>query len=118
MGVDEIELTELPAIDVENSRDDERTARTKSRPSVLDVPFADVEPYIVDIRHVIQDVGGTAAKIEHAIAGTSSKIGADDGALEGPGPDHALVSTKGDGHREHRSDPARSPGNRRLFNHR
>lgn len=99
--MDALELAERTGIDVEHIRDQERAARTKTCPSVFDISLAHVEPYIFDIRQIINDVTGTASKVEHPIAGARSKMVDDDRTLERPGPYDALVETKRGGPGEH-----------------
>ena len=94
MRMDEVERAELTGIDVEHVRDEEGRTVAKTRPGVVDVPLADVEPYILDVRQVIHDVTGTASDVEHAIAGARSKMVDDDRALEGPGTYDALIGPK------------------------
>ena len=89
MGVNEIELAELARVDLEHVRDDERASVAESRTSVPDVPLAEVEADVLDVRQILEDVAGTTPDVEHAIAGLRAKTIPDDRALERPGADDA-----------------------------
>lgn len=64
-----LEPSQLSDIVASNIRDEEAASGTPAGTSVLDVPLALIETHVLDVRKVIEDVGGAAADVEKAIAG-------------------------------------------------
>ena len=103
MGMDKVERAERIGIGVEHVGDEERAALTETRSRVLDVLSAHVKPDVfdADVREVVDEIAGTTADVEKAIAATRPKMAVDDRTLEVPSANGPLVDPKDRGEREH-----------------